>query len=41
MKNIIIVPVDQVVELGKATSLTLGGGSGGTETRHRPFGVSC
>jgi hypothetical protein len=38
MNNTIIVPVAQVVELGKATILTLGGGSGGTETRNQPWG---
>ena len=32
--------VAQVVELGTATNLTLGGGSGGAETRNRPFGSS-
>jgi hypothetical protein len=38
MKKTIIVPVAQVVELGKATNLTLGGGSGGSETRNQPYG---
>jgi hypothetical protein len=38
MKNTTIVPAAQVVELGKATSLTLGGSSGGSETQQRPFG---
>ena len=32
------VPVAQVVELCTATTLTLGGGAGGAETRNRPFG---
>jgi hypothetical protein len=27
-----------VAELGKATVLTLGGGSGGAESKNRPFG---
>lgn len=36
--NKTIVTTTQVVELGKATNLTLGGGSGGAETRNRPFG---
>ena len=38
MKNPIIVPVAQIVELGKATTLTLGGGGGGSENRDRPYG---
>jgi hypothetical protein len=36
MKNPIIVPVVQVVELGKATILTLGVGSNAIESNGRP-----
>jgi hypothetical protein len=40
-KNETLVSVAQIIELGKATALTLGGGSGGAETRNRPFGGNC
>ena len=36
MKKMIIVPVVQVVELGKATTLTLGGNGARHETPSRP-----
>jgi hypothetical protein len=36
--NPTIVPVIDVIELGVATTLTMGGGSNGWETRQQPFG---
>jgi hypothetical protein len=37
-KNELLAPVAKVVELGKATALTLGHGNTSSESRQRPYG---